>query len=383
MASRERKRTQRSEIQSIEKQALKTLEENLPPGLAEQWEKKIFDLEQLVHISKALSSNLDYDALIDNILNITLAQSRSLQTGIFASLEGEFHEITFHPRSIGFEFDHANPPKISLKSEFGRFLLNHCPRNTGIFILDLEKKAQGAHANEIAMLKSLSEELVLFPLRGKGGNRLVGLLVIGPRVDGSPYMADIMRFLADLSSIAAIAVENARLYLLATTDMMTRLKIHHFFQTQLREMREEAKETNRPLSLIMTDIDHFKKFNDTYGHLTGDIVLKNVARIIMDNVTPEELCARYGGEEFAVILPGKDLQIAQRMAEKLRQAVENSSVENPTDIGDKNLKVTISLGVTTYLPEKDRENADIIERCDKALYQAKRNGRNRVEVVVE
>lgn len=376
-------RDNKSKMKSLEEKALKALEDALPAGIAEQWEKKIFDLEQLVHISKALSSNLDFHALIDNILNITLAQSRSMQTGLFVAPEGDFSELRLHPKSIGFEFDHNDPPVIPLKGDFVKFFLEHCPRNSGIFIKDLEKKAENVGFSEIKKLKALSENLLIFPLRGKGGTRLVGLLVLGQRVDGSPYLSDIMRFLADLSSIAAIAVENARLYLLATTDMMTKLKIHHFFQTQLRELREEARDSGRPLSLILTDIDYFKKFNDTYGHQTGDLVLKNVARVIMENVTPEEICARYGGEEFAVILPGKDLELARKIAEKLRQAVEKSEVENPTEIGDKKLRVTISLGVTSYLPEKDLENSHLIERCDRALYQAKRNGRNRVEFLEE
>ncbi len=369
---------------TFEQQALKIFYENLPPGLSDQWEKKIFDLEQLVHISKALSSNLELNALIDNILNITLAQSQSMQTGIFVSPDVDAHDFQLHPKSIGFDFDHRHPPHISLKSDFIRYLVANSPKNTGIALSELEKSLQSAQISvtaEMNMLKQLSKDLILFPLKGRGGNKIAGILILGPRPDGMSFMPADLAYLADLASIAAIAIENARLYLLATTDMMTKLKIHHFFQTQLRECREESQESGRPLSLLLTDIDHFKPFNDTYGHQLGDLVLQEVARVVMENVGPADICARYGGEEFAVILPGKDLAAARKTAEKIRKAVQKLEVPNPTDIGEKILKVTLSIGIGLFNPAVDVENKTLIERCDQGLYKAKHGGRNRVETI--
>lgn len=369
---------------TFEQQALKILYENLPPGLSDQWEKKIFDLEQLVHISKALSSNLELNALIDNILNITLAQSQSMQTGVFISPDVDASDFQLHPKSIGFDFDHRHPPRIPQKSDFIRYLIANSPKNTGIAITELEKNLQAAHISavaEIDMFKQLSEQLILFPLKGRGGNKIAGILILGPRPDGMSFMPADLAYLSDLASIAAIAIENARLYLLATTDMMTKLKIHHFFQTQLRECREESRESGRPLAMLLTDIDHFKPFNDTYGHQLGDLVLQEVARVVMENVGPADICARYGGEEFAVILPGKDLNGARKTAEKIRKAVEKLEVPNPTNIGARTLKVTISVGIGLFNPALDVENKTLIERCDQALYKAKHGGRNRVETI--
>jgi two-component system cell cycle response regulator len=122
----------------------------------------------------------------------------------------------------------------------------------------------------------------------------------------------------------------------------------------------------------MLDIDRFKNLNDTYGHLTGDEVLKNVARTIQLNVRQVDVAARYGGEEFIVLLPDADIELAKIVAERIRQSVETSK----TAFNGKDHQVTISLGVAKYNPEIDETELDLIERADKALYQSKQNGRN-------
>ena len=205
-----------------------------------------------------------------------------------------------------------------------------------------------AHYREaVVQLSRLSDRLLLIPLKAKG--RINGILIMGPKSDGEEYLAEEKAFLSDLASLAAIAVENARLYELATVDMMTKLKIHHFFQTRLREEMELARETGQPLSLLLTDIDHFKKFNDTYGHQIGDLVLKEVAKVLITAAKGKDLAARYGGEEFSLIAPGRDLETALAIAEKYRERIEKLNVKNPTDKGDKILKVTVSVGVAMDL----------------------------------
>jgi diguanylate cyclase (GGDEF)-like protein len=126
---------------------------------------------------------------------------------------------------------------------------------------------------------------------------------------------------------------------------------------------------------MMTDIDHFKKFNDTWGHQTGDMVLREVAKIVRDSARDTDIAARYGGEEFGVILPETDYDGAMLLAERLRARVENAVFKGPQ--GD--LKVTLSVGVST-MPKLQPENAlEMIKFADDALYICKRNGRNRVE----
>jgi len=126
----------------------------------------------------------------------------------------------------------------------------------------------------------------------------------------------------------------------------------------------------------MIDIDHFKKFNDTYGHSCGDVVLKQVAKTIQETIRSIDLAARYGGEEFCVLLPDTDAQHARVIAERIRLNVSKSV----TEYEGLSLKVTVSLGVAQYDYQRDISGKSIIDRADKALYRSKQDGRNRVSV---
>ncbi len=160
---------------------------------------------------------------------------------------------------------------------------------------------------------------------------------------------------------------------LATTDGLTGLYNHRMFQERLTEEIMRAKRYKRKLFILMIDIDHFKKFNDMYGHQTGDEVLKTVARIIKENTRSIDFAARYGGEEFVIILPDTDCKNALTVAERLRKAVENF----PFFLKDgTKTKITISIGIACY-PEDSVDKDDLIKKADKALYHAKQTGRNR------
>ena len=133
----------------------------------------------------------------------------------------------------------------------------------------------------------------------------------------------------------------------------------------------EAKHVNTPLSLIIFDIDYFKQINDTYGHLVGDSVLRELAQVVQANMRQSEYFVRWGGEEFILLLPGTDLYGAQMVAEKLRRIVEKTEF---SEVG----KVTCSFGVTTL--RSDDTMQSFLQRADEALYEAKRSGRNQVKV---
>ena len=131
----------------------------------------------------------------------------------------------------------------------------------------------------------------------------------------------------------------------------------------------------------MADIDHFKEFNDTYGHPEGNKVLKVLANIIKANVREIDIVGRYGGEEFIIILPEADRDEAQRIAERIRIKVEEYNFQNKEDhLNNPNRKITLSLGVTSYFQESISPQ-NLIYKVDQALYQAKRKGRNRIEVI--
>jgi diguanylate cyclase len=159
------------------------------------------------------------------------------------------------------------------------------------------------------------------------------------------------------------------------TDPLTTLANRKYFDAALAEGIAEAATKNEPLSLLMADIDHFKTFNDRFGHLTGDQVLRLVALSVKQSVKNNDVAARYGGEEFVIALPNTDLDSARLIADQIRRAVMTKELMKRST-GERLGRVTISIGVAQLRPS---DNAPLlIERADKCLYAAKRNGRNRV-----
>jgi diguanylate cyclase (GGDEF)-like protein len=167
---------------------------------------------------------------------------------------------------------------------------------------------------------------------------------------------------------------NRRLELLSITDGLTKLHNHRHFQDELARAFEESQRYHRPLSLVMVDLDFFKKVNDSHGHAAGDEVLKSIAAIFSQSIRSTDLAARYGGEEFALMLPETNLDDAVAFAEKLRSLVDDTPIN--TQAGP--LKLTISLGVASVPHSRVHSAKDLVVTADKALYRAKRSGRNRV-----
>lgn len=163
-------------------------------------------------------------------------------------------------------------------------------------------------------------------------------------------------------------------YKLATTDGLTELYNHRYFQEQMINQIENCKRYGLNFSLILIDIDFFKKFNDVYGHQSGDAVLRQVAQKLKKNVRSSDFVCRYGGEEMSIILPNADRDEAIMTAQKICQAV----AEKPFKLAnDKESNVTISLGVSSY-PRDGETPGDMIKHADECLYHAKENGRNQV-----
>ena len=159
------------------------------------------------------------------------------------------------------------------------------------------------------------------------------------------------------------------------TDPLTQLANRKFFDNTLEQAIADARTKNEPLSLLMTDIDHFKNFNDSFGHLTGDQVLRLVAMSVKQNVKGLDTAARYGGEEFAIVLPNTVLRSAITVADHIRRAVMTKELMKRST-GEHLGRVTISIGVATW--QKNDSAQMLIERADRCLYAAKRHGRNRV-----
>lgn len=191
------------------------------------------------------------------------------------------------------------------------------------------------------------------------------------------YTQDDLRFLDILMDLVATSIANGRLFAktqyLAMTDGLTGLLLRRSMLEQMARELTRAARSCEPLSVLMLDLDHFKAYNDTYGHTAGDAVLVQVAASLRKAVPADGLCARYGGEEFAVVLPRASRSEAKGVAEAIRAGVE-TALKKATR---REKPMTISIGVASF-PEDAKSELELIRAADQMLYEAKRSGRNRV-----
>jgi len=211
-------------------------------------------------------------------------------------------------------------------------------------------------------------------------NEVLGVLCVTDRVDGRPFTQRDLSTLRTLAAPLALALareralEQAGSYAeAAAIDPVSGLFNRRYFHTRIQEELQRAQRHSLSVGLLMVDVDDFKGVNDTYGHLVGDTVIRTIADILRRSVRVFDICTRYGGEEFAVVMPGSAAEDAARIAERIRQRVENCSSTEP---GLASLKVTVSIGLAVSRP--DMSPRDLIGGADLALYQAKRSGKNQV-----
>ena len=216
------------------------------------------------------------------------------------------------------------------------------------------------------------DKIGAFPLTSDG--EITGCIVARSTLD-KLSKRDIS-YLEQLTRQSAITINRANTYSkvlqYATLDALTNLNNRRQFEVRLKQEIATTKRQKNPLCAMMVDIDFFKKVNDTYGHASGDAVLRTVASIIKEHLRESDIPSRYGGEEFAVLLPYTHIEEAKIVGERLRKAVETT----PIPIDKKNINVTISMGLAEFRPQETGE--DLFKRADSALYEAKESGRNRV-----
>ena len=339
-------------------------------ALRQEYEKQIFDLRQLLEVSKSLNSMLDYHILIDAILFNVMGQMKVLKAGIFAKKGLDATRFSLHRNYKGFEIEHGVDYSIAEDHP----VIKLFTRQYGCYTLEDLRQRIGSFAG-MEGIASLAPSLIV-PLKAKGA--VNGLLMMGEKIGDEGFDVYEREYALNLAGLAAVAINNAFLFEMTTTDMMTHLKMKHYFYSVLLERMGEAAAVSKPLSVLMIDIDFFKKVNDTHGHSCGDAVLKQVARVIQGSVRGNDLAARYGGEEFCVLLPEVDAERARQAAERVRASVAST----PTLYEGKSLSVTVSLGVAQYDPSRDISGKSLIDRADRALYTSKQEGRNRVTVSI-
>jgi diguanylate cyclase (GGDEF)-like protein/PAS domain S-box-containing protein len=232
------------------------------------------------------------------------------------------------------------------------------------------------------------EEFSKLPHRGIHGwmgvpltiqDRVIGLLSMDSKQTGH-FTNEHARLAAAFASQVAITIENARLFQetqrLAITDPLTKCYNRRYFFDQADREKDRSNRFDRPLSLIMLDLDHFKSINDSLGHRAGDQVLTNVVKIIQSELRTIDVLGRYGGEEFSILLPETSGEKAMAAAERIRKTIESRSM----NIDRVSIHITASLGVAVYAPPEEVTIDELLDRADQAMYIAKRSGRNQVHL---
>jgi diguanylate cyclase (GGDEF)-like protein len=198
---------------------------------------------------------------------------------------------------------------------------------------------------------------------------VIGVINVTNKKRGKEFTDEDVEMLKAVADQAAVAVNKAQLWDMAVTDSLTGLYVRRYFMVKLQEEIHRAERYNKRLSVIMADLDRFKKINDTYGHDAGDRALKTISKFLQKNIRDVDAIARYGGEEFVMLIPDADKEAAFCLAERLREELAKVKLEDLPP-------VTISLGIATF-PSDGADLEELIKRADAAMYEAKQQGRNK------
>ena len=330
------------------------------------------EMELLLEVSKAVSGTLDLPELLQELGKQVCARLRIAEFSVLLLDEGSHHlvveavagEVPKTARGTRFHIGEGIAGEVAAKGET-------------LYAPDVARDPRYLHYKGHA--RTVGSFLAV-PLRSKG--RIVGVMTLNRRqVDA--FSAQEMRLAEAIAAQAALAIANARLYRetleLSFTDPLTGVANRRHLFLRLEQEFSGSVRFGDPLSVLMIDLDLFKRINDAYGHSAGDAVLRGVALALRRNVRKVDVVARYGGEEFCIVLPRVGKPEALEVAEKLRRSVAATALPAPEGTGS--VRVTLSIGVATLGIDAD-DVASLVEKADSALYEAKRLGRDRVAMAI-
>lgn len=346
---------------SLEKESKRLAEAN------QRLNERVLELYTLYNVSKTLSLSLQLDELFDismriigETLNVTdynlMLLDDATQHLYMQAVHGHAEERI---RKAILAVGEGVPGKVLKKGE--TIQIKDLKRNKSFVYSSEERSKKGSYLG--------------IPLKRPNG-KPIGVLN-AHKSETKGFSKDEVRLFEAVAEHVAIAIENARAYQrtkeLSHRDDLTGLYNRRYFFDRFEKEVERAKRYNRLFSIILMDLDHFKIYNDSHGHLSGDRALQGVSAVLSQTVRKVDIVARYGGEEFVVILPETDKESAAKVAEKLRQAVEELKMGADSTHGP----LTMTLGISGF-PLDATDALELLEIADKALYYGKARGRNQV-----
>jgi diguanylate cyclase (GGDEF)-like protein len=331
-------------------------------------------LEDLIEVAKAVVSTLDLDTVLQAIMTSAMRFAET-PAGSVALYDDKKHELNLHVHS-GLTSEFVKHERWDVKP--GGLTEQVLTAGEIFFVEDTE--AINFFNNPVAINEGI-RALICIPLVVH--ERIVGVLYLDDFVPRQ-FDREKMRLLSVLASFAAMAIYNAKLHnrtkLMAITDVLTGLHNHRYFKQVFGQELGRAKRYQKSLSIILMDVDDFKKYNDAYGHSTGDAVLKVIGDVILNTIRSVDYAFRYGGEEFVVLLPETKLASALQVAERLRERIETETAAVLADVVPQG--VTVSVGVAAF-PDNGVRPKELFNTVDGLLYKAKEQGKNKVYHVTD
>lgn len=334
------------------------------------FKEKVIRYATLKDVTSKLSSTLSLDSVVNIAIGKVSELVEKVDVSILFLVEEEVHELAL-------KVARSKEGPVSVKSKKGDiFDIWVLKQRQPLLVSDVDKDFRFNLDLIPQEFRRDFKSVIAAPLISQ--KKILGVLRVESR-QPEAYVSDDLRLLTTISDLAATSLENTKLYHrieeLAISDGLTGLYCNRYFKERLDEDIAKAIRIKQPLSLLMLDIDGFKGYNDKYGHIAGDIVLKSVGGLLKSPLDPRDLAARYGGEEFSVILVEKDKADAQRLAEVIRKKIEGEKFI----LRQVETHVTISIGCATLPPGRSGVSRDdLIKSADTALYEAKKSGGNRV-----
>jgi len=325
-------------------------------------------VEALYAIAQTLSRSLDLDQMLDGALETVLR--------VMGSEIGAVILVDVAKRAVAIKAHRGLPPETIAAVEMMELTPEEVERAATWKESTVQLDKLFGESNLASLLMVMGQlgvrSYIAVPLRGRGG--LHGLIAIASRTQRQ-FSSEDMDLIYAIGNQIEVGIENARLFAevnrMATTDGLTGLYNHRYFQERLGEEVARALRFGGECSLIMLDLDHFKIYNDLFGHVAGDEALRRVGQILRDHTRQVDIACRYGGEEFAIILPQTAAVAAYEGAERLRRAVETAMMQ----VSAGGTALTVSLGVASC-PSDAISRGELIRWADEALREAKSRGRN-------